>query len=495
MIKLGLASKIWIAMFALVVLVLGISAIFQSGMIEKIYISQQSDHILEIGQDFAGEIEMRGDRLDIDRNVSALAGALNASVLVIDSRAMIISWSANRGMGGMGRRGMMGGGAHGMAFPFDEWDVKEVLGGKTVVRKGNSQLWGFDVIGVAIPVFSENKVAGAVMIHSPLAPIQANLRVIHEAVLYSFLFGIVAATLLAFVFSRKVSGPILKINNVARAMARGDYSQKIPTMSGDELGVLAGSINELSEQIKEKILTIEKIDSTRRGFVASISHELRTPLTIMQGYTEALMDGMARDDLQREKYLMNIYEETIRLRRLVDDLLDLRRLETGTISINMDRADLSDIIQSVSDLFSETFSQRGVSISLNIPQARLIARGDPDRLKQVVINMVDNAVRFSPNGGTVDVKGEEVSGHIRVSVRDQGPGVREEEMQLIWERFYKSDNSRTRRNSGSGLGLAIARQIIEMHGGQVGIESLPGHGSTFWFTVKAESKQLCRNFI
>jgi len=486
--KLGLASKIWIAMFVLVVLVLGISAIFQSEMIEKIYISQQSDRILEIGQDFAGEMEMRGDRLDIDRNVSALAGALNASVLVIDSRAVIVSWSANRGMGGMGRRGMMGGRAQGMAFPFDEWDVKEVLGGKTVVRKGNSQLWGFDVIGVAIPVFSGNKVEGAVMIHSPLAPIQANLRAIHEAVLYSFLFGIVAATLLAFVFSRKVSGPILKINNVARAMAGGDYSQKIPTKSGDELGVLAGSINELSEQIKEKILTIEKIDSTRRGFVASISHELRTPLTIMQGYTEALMDGMAQDDLQREKYLMNIYEETIRLRRLVDDLLDLRRLETGTISINLDRADLSDIIQSVSNLFSETFSQRDVSISINIPQVRLIARGDPDRLKQVVINLVDNAVRFSPDGGTVDVKGEEVYGHIRVSVRDQGPGVREEEMQLIWERFYKSDNSRTRRNSGSGLGLAIARQIIEMHGGQVGIESAPGKGSTFWFTVEAESK-------
>lgn len=488
MIKLGLASKIWIAMFALVVLVLGISAIFQSGMIERIYLSQQADRILEIGQDFAREIEIRGDRLDIDRNVSALAGALNASVLVIDSGSVIVSWSANRGMGGMGRRGMMGGRAKGMAFPFDEWDVKEVLGGKTVVRKGISQLWGFDVIGVAIPVISGDKVNGAVLIHSPLAPIQANLRAIHEAVLYSFLIGIVAATLLAFIFSRRVSGPILKINNVARAMAGGDYSQKIPSKSGDELGVLAGSINELSEQLKEKILTIEKIDSTRRGFVASISHELRTPLTIMQGYTEALMDGMAQDDLQRDKYLMNIYEETIRLRRLVDDLLDLRRLETGNISINMERADLSDIIQSVSNLFGETFSKRDVSINVSIPPVRLIARGDPDRLKQVVINLVDNAVRFSPHGGSVDVKGEEVSGRIKVSVRDHGPGVREEERRLIWERFYKSDSSRTRRNSGSGLGLAIARQIIEMHGGQVGIESAPGQGSTFWFTVEAESK-------
>ena len=487
MIKLGLVSKIWIGMFVLVVLVLGISAVFQSGMIERIYINQQADRVLEIGQDFAGEIDMRGNRQDIDRNVSALAGALNASVLVIDSGSIIVSWSANRGMGGMGRRGMMGGRAQGLSFPFDEGDVKEVLGGKTVVRKGNSQLWGFDVIGVGIPVINGDKVVGAVMIHSPLAPIQSNLRAIQLAVLYSFLIGIALTSLLAFIFSRQVTGPILKINNVARAIAGGDFSQKIIFKPGDELGMLAESINELSQQIREKIFTIEKIDSTRRGFVASISHELRTPLTIIQGYTEALMDGMAGDDLQRDKYLMNIYEETLRLRRLVDDLLDLRRLETGNLSINLERVDLSEIIQSVSNLFLETISQRDVKIKVNISMVPLLARGDRDRLKQVVINLVDNAVRFNPDGGTVDIKGERLAGGIKVSVRDQGPGVKEEERELIWERFYKSDSSRTRGRSGSGLGLAIAKQIIDMHGGQVGIESVPGQGSIFWFTVGAES--------
>jgi len=199
------------------------------------------------------------------------------------------------------------------------------------------------------------------------------------------------------------------------------------------------------------------------------------------------MDGMAGDDLQRDKYLMNIYEETLRLRRLVDDLLDLRRLETGNLSINLERVDLSEIIQSVSNLFLETISQRDVKIKVNISMVPLLARGDRDRLKQVVINLVDNAVRFNPDGGTVDIKGERLAGGIKVSVRDQGPGVKEEERELIWERFYKSDSSRTRGRSGSGLGLAIAKQIIDMHGGQVGIESVPGQGSIFWFTVGAES--------
>ncbi|MFZ5647156.1 MAG: sensor histidine kinase [Bacillota bacterium] len=493
MIRFGLTFKIWVAMFALVAMVLGLSALFQSGMIERIYINQQADRILETGKDFALEIEIRGNTLEIDRNVNALAGALNASVLVIDSGGNIVSW-ANRGMGGgmgsgmgngMGRRGMMGGRMLGLSFPFNDEDLNDVFKGQTVVRKGNSQYFGLDVILVAIPIKNVEKIDGAVLIHSPLAPIQANIKAINEAVIYSFLLGILAATLLAFVFSRKVSGPILKINSAARAMADGDFNLKIPVRSGDELGLLAESINALSHQLKEKIETLKKLDDTRRSFVASISHELRTPLTIMQGYTEALMDGIARDDRQREKYLVNIYEEALRLRRLVDDLLDLRKLETGTVSIEMGRVDLSEIIQSVSELFGETLNGKSVKIKVDIPSGGLTARGDSDRLKQVVINLVDNAVRFSPGGGTVEIKGENAGDLIRVSVKDQGPGIKEEDRQLIWERFYKADSSRTERNSGSGLGLAIARQIIELHGGAIDIDSKTGEGSTFWFTVAA----------
>ncbi|MFZ5652086.1 MAG: ATP-binding protein [Bacillota bacterium] len=497
MIKFGLTFKIWMAMFALVALVLGLSALFQSGMIERIYINQQADRILETGRDFAREIEVRGDTAEIDRSVYALAGALNASVLVIDSGGNVVSW-ANRGMGGgmggggmggggMGRRGMMGGRMHGLNFLFSENDLKEVFSGQAVVRKGNNQFFGFDVILVAIPVMAGEKIGGAVLIHSPLAPIQANVRAIHQAIVYTFLLGAAAATLLALVFSRKVSGPILKMNSAAKAMAQGDFSLKIPVRSGDELGLLAESINTLSRQLKEKIETLKKTDDARRSFVASISHELRTPLTIMQGYTEALMDGIARDDRQREKYLFNIYEETLRLRRLVDDLLDLRKLETGTVSISMERVDLSEVIRSVSEQFSETLNNKDVRIKVEVSPGGLTARGDSDRLKQVVINLVDNAVRFSPAGGTVEIRGERVGGLVKVSVSDQGPGINPEDRQLIWERFYKVDTSRSQRNTGSGLGLAIARQIVELHGGNIDIESKPGEGSTFWFTINTQA--------
>lgn len=487
--KLGLVFKIWLAMFALVVMVLGLSAVFQSGMIERIYLGQQSDRILDRAGRFAREYQDMGGQAEIDRQVGALAAELDANVLVIDQGAGVVSWSTNRGMGmgmGMGRKGMgLGyGRMQGAGVPFSQSDVQSVLAGETLVKRGSNQFFGAEVITVAVPIKKGGPVSGAVLVYTPLAPIQANLRSIEEAVIYSLLLGIAASTLLALLFSRSVTRPILRINEVARAMAGGDYSLKVPVRPDNELGVLADSIDTLSGQLREKMETIERIDATRRNFVASVSHELRTPLTIMQGYTEALMDGMARDDRQREKYLMNIHEETLRLRRLVDDLLDLRRLESGMISMRMDRADISGMIESVAGQINQAQSEKKVTVTVHLPGEKLMARGDPDRIRQVLINLVDNAVRFSPENGEVKVSGDRDGEIVRVLVTDQGPGLTGEEKKLVWDRFYRADSSRAGRDSGSGMGLAIARQIIDLHGGKIGIESSQGQGSTFWFTLE-----------
>ncbi|MFZ5597310.1 MAG: ATP-binding protein [Bacillota bacterium] len=487
MIRYGLAFKIWITMFVLVAVVMGLSAILQSGLIEKIYIGQQSDRILESGRELAQELDPGGDRLTINSNVSAMSRALGAGLLLVDASGNVVAWSGGRGVGmGMGMGMGMGFGArmHGLNMPLDSADLGTVLGGQEIVRKEYSQTFGTDVIFAAIPVVKGEKTEGALLVYSPMAPIEANIKAIKEAVLYSFVFGIVAATMLALVLSRKVTGPILKINSAARAMANGDFGIKITAGGSDELGVLAESINTLSVQLSEKIKTIEENDLARREFVAGISHELRTPLTIMQGYTEALMDGIARDDREREKYLRNIYNECLRLRRLVDDVLDLRKMETGIISMQMGRVDIGEMIRDVSLKFKETMAERNIKFDTVIHGEGLLVRGDPDRLKQVLINLVDNAVRFSPAGGTVAIVGERENEKVKVTVMDQGPGIGPEDRQHIWQRFYMANKASPGRNSGSGLGLAIAKQIVDMHGGEIGVESPARGGSSFWFTVE-----------
>jgi len=492
--RIGLAFKIWMAMLALVVLVLGLSAVLQSSLITRIYLKQQTDRLLESGSSFAREVNL-SDQAEVERNVYALASALNASVMVVDSKSGIISWSGRHGNGngmgmgmGMGQgRGAMLGRLRGTGpgIPVETADLEEVLSGEKLVKKEVNQFFGADILLVAIPVKKDESTAGAVIIQSPMAPIESNVNAIEQAVFYSLLLGLAAATLLALLFSKRVTGPILMINSVARSMAEGNFGKKIAFESGDELGALAHSINTLSGQLKEKINTIEEMDSTRRGFVANISHELRTPLTIIQGYTEALLDGIAGDDQQREKYLLNIYSETVRLGRLVNDVLDLRRLETGQISMNAEEIDIAVLIGEVADQYSGVISGSEVKVVAAVTGERLTALVDPDRIRQVIINLVDNAVRYSPAGGTVDIKGEVLDGEIRVSVSDQGPGVDEKDRELIWERFYRTSDSRIDREyTGSGLGLAIARQIIERHGGSMGVESSPGKGSEFWFAVK-----------
>ncbi|MFZ5644271.1 MAG: sensor histidine kinase [Bacillota bacterium] len=487
--RYGLAFKIWMAMFALVVLVLGLSSFFQSALIKKIYIDQQVRRIVESGSDFARNADVMDGSLELDRNVNALAGALYASVSVIDKDGTLLTWSGRRGMGGMGMGTGMGNGMGrwGMMGGISS-DTGDVLAGETVIRKGGSHFNGVNVILVAIPIERDGSIVGAVFIHAPLAPIEANINAIHGAVVYSFLLGIAASILLAFFISRKVTDPILRINKAARSMAEGNFGVKIPHKSGDELGLLAESINTLSENLEDKIRKIEKIDSARRGFVTNISHELRTPLTIMQGYTEALMDGIAEDEGQREKYLLNIYDETLRLRRLVDDVLDLRKMEKGKISLELKDINVADLIFGVADQFGEDFTGKNVKLEVELAGGDIIARADPDRVKQVIINLVDNAVRHSPTGGVIRLLGEKSGGAVKVSITDQGPGIGDVDRDLIWERFYKADDSRSERKySGSGLGLAIAKQIIELHGGKIGVDSSPGMGSTFWFTLKAQA--------
>ncbi len=489
----GIVRKLWLAMLGLVVGVLLLAGLIQAGIIQDIYLGQQSDKIINEGKKLAAQLDMKGDVLQMQRQADDLANYLGASVLVVDKEGEIMAWNRPAGGGqGMGM-GMGRGAGHGMGMgrignynggkPFDATDVAKVLAGGQLVRKEYNPYFKTDVMQVGIPVMSAGAVAGAVMIQAPLAPIVNNIRALQQAALYALVLGVLIATVLAFLLARNIVRPLLTMNRVARAMAEGDYGVQAPVKSADEMGLLAESLNVLSTRLREKIDELERLDNTRREFVASVSHELRTPLTIIQGYTEALADGLGKDQSQRELYLHNIIEETLRLRRLVDELLSLRRMEAGGVRADLKDTDMLPVIRRVLERFTNCSAEKGQTIVFNNSGSPVPARADEDRIEQVIINLVDNALRFTPPGGevTVSVAGE--GDMLKVSVRDTGSGISVEEQPLVWERFYKADPSRSRDISGSGLGLAIVRGIVEMHGGKVGIDSVPGKGSTFWFTI------------
>lgn len=236
--------------------------------------------------------------------------------------------------------------------------------------------------------------------------------------------------------------------------------------------------------IIQDVTEVRRLEQTRRDFVANVSHELRTPMTSIQGFVEALLDGMAEDTGSQERYLRVILDETTRLNRLLNDLLDLSRLETGQAKWPMEPVRLEYVLDDVVTKLSPQLEKQGLLAETVYPENLPAVLGNRDRLQQVLINLLGNAIAFTPQGGRIKLSALEEGASVRVSISDTGVGIPPEEQDKVWERFHKVDRARTRGLGGTGLGLAIVRQIVEAHGGKVGLKSTPGRGSTFSFTLK-----------
>ncbi len=237
-------------------------------------------------------------------------------------------------------------------------------------------------------------------------------------------------------------------------------------------------------------VTIErKTEHMRREFVSNVSHELRTPLSYLQGYTEALLDGMAKDSDEKQKYLNIIHEETLRLRRLVNELLDLSRIETGQIAIDKKMISINKIIERVIKKVEPAVDKRGVKIETQYEDLPMIA-ADEDRIQQVILNLVDNAIRYTKSNGKIIIKASNSKGGIVVSIRDDGEGIPEDELPFIWDRFYKTDKSRVRDKGGTGLGLAIVKNIVELHDGKVWAKNCKKGGAEFSFFLPEKSNDM-----
>ncbi|RIW33552.1 HAMP domain-containing protein [Bacillus salacetis] len=227
-----------------------------------------------------------------------------------------------------------------------------------------------------------------------------------------------------------------------------------------------------------------RLDKLRKDFIANVSHELRTPIAMLQGYSEAIVDDIAGSEEEKKEIARIIYDESLRMGRLVNDLLDLARMEAGHITLNKEKTDLPGFLERVTNKFHGLAKEKNIRLSFNgrgsderIPAIDI----DPDRLEQVLTNLIDNALRHTPATGSVTVDYKPSKTGVLVEVSDSGSGISEEDLPFVFERFYKADKARTRGKSGTGLGLAIARNIIEAHNGQIGVHSKVDQGTTFSF--------------
>jgi two-component system, OmpR family, sensor histidine kinase ResE len=241
---------------------------------------------------------------------------------------------------------------------------------------------------------------------------------------------------------------------------------------------LRGAVIVLRDVTEER-----RLDRLRKDFLANVSHELRTPLSMMQGYAEALLDEFGDDPVQRRELTEIIHDETLRMKRLVTDLLDLAKLESGQFQMSLQQEDITSIVRKVVRKFHTLAQERGIDLSADLPTGPIYVLGDFDRLEQVFTNLVDNAIRHTNSGGRVTLSVSASVSHAQVRVSDTGSGIPEEDLPYIWERFYKADKARTRGSSGTGLGLAITRHIVLEHKGDIIVESVEGQGTTFTVSI------------
>jgi len=247
---------------------------------------------------------------------------------------------------------------------------------------------------------------------------------------------------------------------------------------------LKGEKNELygAVGVFQDVSELKKIEKVRREFLANVSHELRTPLTSIRGFLEAMIDGVI-DEQEREKYLQIMHQETLRLGRLVSDVLELARLESGKVELERKETDLASLIARSILKLTPQIEEKELKVRTQIAPGLPSVWVDEDRMEQVILNLLGNAIFFSPQGATITITATQKEGFVEVGIEDQGPGIPEEEIPYIFERFYRVEKSRAKKHGGLGLGLAIAKQIVELHGGEIGVESEIGRGSRFYFRL------------
>lgn len=329
---------------------------------------------------------------------------------------------------------------------------------------------------VAVPVVKDGEVKGAVFL-IPATLLSTRNRLQEGQPLLFFLTGaaiaagVVAA--ISYYVSQRIARPISLVSEAGRKVARSDFSARVDWDSPDEVGQLARGFNEMAAELG-------RLEVARKELMAHVSHELKGPLARVAGYMEAIHDGLGGEEGRREHFVI-VRQEVSRLTRLVNDLLDVSRLEAGRLKLHPIPCDLAPYLTRALAVFESPAANAKIALDAQIPSVLPIVRCEPERVEQVLVNLLQNALAHTPPDGSVQVRARVHDQHLVVTVADTGPGIAPAELSLVWEQFHKSDRARTLDKSGSGLGLTIARQLVELQGGTVWVESTLGQGSLFGF--------------
>ncbi len=340
---------------------------------------------------------------------------------------------------------------------------------------GSTAVAGVPVVYGVVPIRSGGQIVGAAYLALPLVELADQLRHIRLFIGWTILGTLLWAAFVSLLLAQRIARPIQEMRAATTRMAAGQLDQRVSVQTGDELEDLARSLNYMAAEL-------ERLDAMRREFVADASHELRTPVANLAVAVEALRGSVSGSDAEAAALLDAVEREVERLRTLVGNLLDLSSVESGRLQLYLVPTDIGQVAERVIESFRVRAGQRRVTLERLGPVRSLSALVDPDRMTQVLSNLLDNALKFTPAGGRVTVSVIEHRGGIAVRVEDTGPGIPADDLPHIFDRFFKADRSRS-GPKGAGLGLAITRGLVVAQGGQISAENRAQGGARFTVTI------------
>jgi len=458
--------EVFLSVAAIIFLVLGV---LLYGLLGTYAITEKKEAMFAAGKSITelsekaiqSAPELYADQLEISINL--LCENINCEIIVTDRNGKILTRTFNK---------------------FSEHNFTEIPAVlSSAVKNGENVDMVGDIVGISkkalvigVPVIFNGNVISGVYLVSEL-PDFINMR---NDILFmyiaSFFVAILISSVFAYFMSKKITAPIKAIKNAADAFSCGQLDTRIEISEKNDLHIFAESFNQMAESLAE-------IEKKRASFVSDISHELRTPMTTITGFVQGILDGTIPEEKQH-MYLQIVLDETKRLSKLVSDLLESSRFSSDSLKLEKTSFDINEQIRISIISFEKRFSEKNLMLSATFKNESEMVYADKDCIKRVITNLLDNAIKFSYEGGKIEIETSSDGDKVSVRIKNEGEGVPEEVSNFVFERFYKFDKSRSRNKNGVGLGLSIVKSILNKHGEKITLNSVPGKYAEFSFKLK-----------
>ncbi len=436
---------------------------FEQKVTEKL-----QSNAISVGQVIRGEL-MEGDISQVSREVHTLAEKLDLRITVVDPNGDVLA-DSEESPGNMDSHD-------------DRSEIIAALENGFGRSSRSSETLGYKMQYVAVRIEDGDQMLGVVRFAVPLSDVQLEIRMIYRIVLIGAGITLLIALTASYFISKSITSPIKDMTDTARKIATGDFSKKARSGRRDELGELADSLNAMSDELQQKMENLRKMDKMRTDFVANVSHELKTPLTLICGYIETLQDRALNDPEMAPRFIAIVKDHCDRLCNIIDDLLSLSELELSTESINASTFDLASLAEDVTLGFGHALDGKDQTLRIDTIGENFEITADAEKIEQLLANLVDNSIKYTGRAGKIRITIEDRNDSIHIAVEDNGIGIPEQDIDRVFERFYRVDKARSREAGGTGLGLGIAKHIVLAHGGSIRLESRVKRGTTVHVTL------------